>query len=236
MSDADQERCDYRLTVGQVHDDIEAEPCERPVWEDHDRCFWHAPVEEKTSKMLDEAEVGNGDDLDGAYLREAVFATEDLFRGRSLIGADFAGADVKGTDFSEADLTLANMSDVSAINADFEGRTSKERSSPTPTFDRRRSPTLGYTRPFSPTCTSAAGPRSGTSTSTTGKTLHRTSSRTSRSTPPRGCIGNCRHSISPTVSRSWPGRATSWRKTRDDDSHGRNRGTHRHSNRNSRGG
>ncbi|MDG5775795.1 pentapeptide repeat-containing protein [Haloarculaceae archaeon H-GB1-1] len=121
MSDADQERCDYRLTVGQVHDDIEAEPCERPVWEDHDRCFWHAPVEEKTSKMLDEAEVGNGDDLDGAYLREAVFATEDLFRGRSLIGADFAGADVKGTDFSEADLTLANMSDVSAINADFEG-------------------------------------------------------------------------------------------------------------------
>ncbi|MEA5409143.1 hypothetical protein VB773_17245 [Haloarculaceae archaeon H-GB2-1] len=60
MSDADQERCDYRLTVGQVHDDIEAEPCERPVWEDHDRCFWHAPSRRRRARCSTRPRSGTG--------------------------------------------------------------------------------------------------------------------------------------------------------------------------------
>lgn len=119
MTDTNGGRCEYRLTIGELSDDLPDGTCDRPVWEDHDRCIWHAPVEEKTSKMLEDSKPGSDDTLDGAYLKDAVLVSVDWFRDVSLVGADFTNADVKGVDFSDADLTLSTLTNISAIGADF---------------------------------------------------------------------------------------------------------------------
>ncbi|UPV76864.1 pentapeptide repeat-containing protein (plasmid) [Halorussus limi] len=113
------DRCGYRLEVGLDNDDIPTRPCDRPVWEDHDRCVWHAPVEGKTKEQLEDADPESRDAIHGAYLREASLANVDWFVGSSLIGANLKGADLKGADFTETDLTLATLTDASALGADF---------------------------------------------------------------------------------------------------------------------
>ena len=104
-----------------LRSDHPAESCERPVWEDHDRCRWHARVDGKTKELLEETDDPVAGDIDGAYLRHASLTNVDWFAGRSLLGADFTGADLQATDFSGADLTLATLTDASAIGADFTG-------------------------------------------------------------------------------------------------------------------
>lgn len=121
MSAATDDRCGYRPNVGLPDQEVSDEPCGRPVWEDHDRCIWHARVDGKTARMLEEAQPGIDEDLDGAYLQKAELMGADWFAERSLIGADFTEAKVDGVDFSEADLTLATLTGVSGINADFRG-------------------------------------------------------------------------------------------------------------------
>ena len=113
------DRCGYQLEIGLDDEDIPAGPCDRPVWEDYDRCIWHASVDGKAQDQLEAADPESQDVIHGAYLREASLVNVDWFVGASLVGADLTGADVKGADFSDADLTLATLTDVSAIGADF---------------------------------------------------------------------------------------------------------------------
>jgi len=128
------DRCGFRLNVG--IDAGSGEPCDRPTWEDHDHCIWHAEVDGKTQEQLEDARSegdgktqeqledarseGDGD-LDGAYLREASLVGVDWFADASLVGADFSGATLIDADFSGADLTLATLTDANGINADFSG-------------------------------------------------------------------------------------------------------------------
>jgi uncharacterized protein YjbI with pentapeptide repeats len=121
MAPAD--RCGYRLDVGLDDAVEESETCKRPVWDDRDRCVWHATVDGKSAETLAEANPRPGDALDGAYLREASLVGVDWLAGVSLVGADCRGAVVNGADLEGVDLTLANMSDLSAIGADFTGAT-----------------------------------------------------------------------------------------------------------------
>ncbi|WP_226022025.1 pentapeptide repeat-containing protein [Halomicrobium salinisoli] len=114
------DRCGYRLNVG-VDEVGSGEPCDRPTWEDHDRCVWHAEVDGKTQEQLEDARSGGDDDLDGAYLRGASLVGVDWFADASLVGADFSDATLVDADLSGADLTLATLTDANGINADFAG-------------------------------------------------------------------------------------------------------------------
>lgn len=115
------DHCDYQLNVGLADQDFSTEPCGRPVWEDHDRCVWHAKVNGKSINALEEAKPESGENLNGAYLREAELVGVDWLAGASLDGADLTDAHLNGSDFSEASLMLATLTNVSGINADFSG-------------------------------------------------------------------------------------------------------------------
>lgn len=121
MGTADAARCGYRIEIELPDEDIPTESCERPVWEDTDRCIWHAQVDGKTKEQLGGVDPASEDDLDGAYLREASLPNVDWFVGTSMVGANLTSADVKGADFAGADLTLATLTDVSALGVNFEG-------------------------------------------------------------------------------------------------------------------
>ena len=119
MATDESNQCDYRLELGVTEADITTDPCERPVWEDHDRCIWHAPVDGKEKEELEETDPGSQDNIDGAYLRETSLGSVDWFEGTSMIGADFTGADLTGADFTGANLTLARFTDATALGTDF---------------------------------------------------------------------------------------------------------------------
>lgn len=119
MSTVTGDRCGYQLNVGLGNDDFSTDPCGRPVWEDHDRCIWHAKVDGKTTQMLEDTHLNSGENLNGAYLQEAELVGVDWFSGTSLVSANFTGAEVNGADFSDANLMLATLSNISGINADF---------------------------------------------------------------------------------------------------------------------
>lgn len=121
MAASESGTCGYRLDIGLDEEELSAEPCERPTWEDYERCIWHAPEDGKTVEMLEDAAPEPGDDLDGAYLKQASLLGVDWFVGTSLVGADFTEAEVNSSDFSDANLLFATLTDVSAINADFTG-------------------------------------------------------------------------------------------------------------------
>lgn len=113
------ERCDYEMEIGLTGRRIDSEPCDRPVWEDHDRCIWHAQVDGKTSEQLESVDPAGEEAIDGAYLGGASLGDVDWFADTSMVGANLAGADVRGVDFSGADLTMATLTDAAAIDADF---------------------------------------------------------------------------------------------------------------------
>jgi len=123
------DRCGHRLEVGQIEDGFPSDPCERPVWENHDRdedyekCIWHVPIDGKTVEMIEEAESEpeEGGNFNGAYLKGAELLNASWFQGASLIGAELSEANVKGVDFEDADLTLATLRNLNALGADFEG-------------------------------------------------------------------------------------------------------------------
>lgn len=115
------ERCGFRLEVGLTEKDLEADQCDRPVWKDHDRCIWHAPVDGKSAEQFENKGVDPGENIDGAYLREASLVGVEWLAGKSLVAADLTEAEVNNADFSDANLTLATLTNVSAINADFSG-------------------------------------------------------------------------------------------------------------------
>lgn len=111
--------CGYQLEIGLADVSFSSDPCQRPTWEDHDRCIWHSKVDEKSVVDFEDTDPGNEDNLDGAYLRNAELVGVDWFADTSLVGADFTGANVNGADFSEADLTLATLAGLSGIDTDF---------------------------------------------------------------------------------------------------------------------
>ena len=87
MSTVTDDRCGYQLNVGLTAEDFSTDPCGRPVWEDHDRCIWHAKVDEKTTQLLEDAHPTPDENLDGAYLQEAELVGVDWFAGTSLARA-----------------------------------------------------------------------------------------------------------------------------------------------------
>ncbi|WP_135536238.1 pentapeptide repeat-containing protein [Halostella pelagica] len=119
MADEHATRCEYQLEIGLIDDDFSSEPCDRPTWEDHDYCVWHAKVDGKTKETIEEAQEESSVDVDGAYLQGAELAGVDWFAESSIVGADLTGADLRGADFSEADMMLTTLTNVSAINTDF---------------------------------------------------------------------------------------------------------------------
>ncbi|MGQ4557176.1 pentapeptide repeat-containing protein [Halobellus sp. GM3] len=121
MSPTTDERCGFRLHIGLDSQASAADPCERPVWEDHDRCVWHATVDGKTAATFDDRRADVENSLDGAYLRDAELVDLDWLRGASLVGADLTGARLNGSDLSGANLMLSSLKDVSALNTDLRG-------------------------------------------------------------------------------------------------------------------
>jgi hypothetical protein len=59
------DRCGYRLQIG-LGDDFDGDPCERPVWDDHDHCVWGAEVGGKTIGRCEDGRPVRGEVLDGA--------------------------------------------------------------------------------------------------------------------------------------------------------------------------
>jgi len=119
MPEAD--RCGFHLELGLSDGHPDTEQCDRPTWEDHDNCVWHAEVDGKTVDSFGDSRPTSGENLDGAYLREASLVGVDWFAGTSMVGADLTGARVNGADFSDANLMLSRLSDTNAINATFDG-------------------------------------------------------------------------------------------------------------------
>lgn len=121
MAVSEPDTCGYRLDIGLDDEEISAEPCDRPTWEDYDRCIWHAPEDGKTAEMLEDVIPEPGDDLDGAYFKDASLLGVDWFAETSLVGADFTKAELNSCDFTDANMLFATLTDVSAINANFNG-------------------------------------------------------------------------------------------------------------------
>ena len=115
----DSDRCGYCLEIDVTEAGISTEPCDRPVWEDHSRCIWHAPIDRKEREQLEDADPASQGAIDGAYLREAQLDNVEWFAETSLVGADLTGANLTGADFSEVDLTLARLTNTRALGTDF---------------------------------------------------------------------------------------------------------------------
>lgn len=110
--------CGYTHNVSRFPDVGEA-CCWRPVWEDHDRCIWHADVADKSLEMLTAHAPSPGERLDGAILRRSIVAGLDGLAKCTLIDAQFIQADVSETDFTGADLREATFRDANARDTIF---------------------------------------------------------------------------------------------------------------------
>ena len=113
------DRCGKTLSKAASHLDVSEMCCWRPVWEDHDRCVWHADVENKPVEALEPMRPRSGEYIDGAILRSATLIEEDWFADCMLVGADFSDADVRDADFSGANLMFATFERTNARYADF---------------------------------------------------------------------------------------------------------------------
>lgn len=111
--------CDYRLEIGIDLDKLSSERCRRPVWEDHDRCVWHAEVDGKTIDDFEHERPDPGENLDGAYLKDASLIGVDWFANTSMIYVNLTDAAVNSVDFSGANLMLSTLTGISGLNADF---------------------------------------------------------------------------------------------------------------------
>lgn len=112
------DRCRYTYPV-QRYPDLGSGCCWRPVWNDRDRCIWHADADHKPSAELAEAVDGSGARLDSAILRKCNLDDADWPAGAVLVNADFERCSADGTDFTDADLRNADFSDASLRRARF---------------------------------------------------------------------------------------------------------------------
>lgn len=112
-------RCGYEQPVI-TKENVGAVCCWRPVWEDHERCVWHADESEKPRKAFEAHPPERGERLDGAILRGAFLTDADWLIGGTLIGADFSNAIVRSTDFTGADLRRARFQNADARDSVFD--------------------------------------------------------------------------------------------------------------------
>lgn len=100
--------------------------CWRPVYEDFDRCVWHADTEDKSVRGVDDLEPKPGERLDGADFRGLSLHGVPWLSGTVLVGADFSNADLREADLSGADLRKSSFADSVASYATFEGANLEE--------------------------------------------------------------------------------------------------------------
>lgn len=94
--------------------------CWRPVYEDTDRCVWHADVDDKS--VRDPAvEPDAGERLDGAVFRGLTLHGASWPADCVLVGADFSNADIREVNFGGADLRKSTFADSTATDATFTG-------------------------------------------------------------------------------------------------------------------
>lgn len=110
-----QDHCGYTHNVSRFPD-VGETCCWRPVWNDTERCVWHADLPEKPPEALAST---LGKRLDGAILRESLVTELDGLAECTLIGADFTQADVQDTDFTGVDLREATFRGANAREATF---------------------------------------------------------------------------------------------------------------------
>ena len=113
-----EDRCGY-------HHDVTAIPgageitCWRPVWDDRDRCVWHADGFDKSEVDLDELAPKDGERIDGAVITTTNLNETDLFSHVVLLEATFEDVRLRYADFTEADLQRSTFDGVDAYGATF---------------------------------------------------------------------------------------------------------------------
>ncbi|WP_123538554.1 pentapeptide repeat-containing protein [Halosimplex salinum] len=112
------DRCGYTYDESTVRD-IGATTCWREVWEDEDRCLWHADVDVKPRAALEDADPGDQERLDGAVLRRVSLNGVDWFEGCTLVGAELTAVDLHDASLARVDLREASLEHVAARRADF---------------------------------------------------------------------------------------------------------------------
>ena len=115
---APSERCGHVYDVSTLSD-IGAVCCWRPVWEEEDRCLWHADVSVKPRDALTDQKPDGNERLDGATLSRVSLNGVDWFEECTLVGADLTAVDLHDASLSGADLREASLEHVSARHADF---------------------------------------------------------------------------------------------------------------------
>lgn len=123
-TDGSDDHCGYRQNTGwesdseefvddaQWGEDDESVICLRDPWTDHDRCIWHAEVEDKPTDALATARANEQERLDGAYMVDVSLEDQVSFdkcrlRKANLSKACLSGADLRDVDLSVADLEYA---------------------------------------------------------------------------------------------------------------------------------
>ena len=124
-----EDRCGYEHDVSSIPG-VESVVCDRPRWDDHDRCVWHARVDEPKPPAALEADLPDpGDRLDGVMLQDVMFRDASWFEGSTLLGCEFDnvsfkgssfdGTDLRGTRFERTDLRGADFSEANVENVTF---------------------------------------------------------------------------------------------------------------------
>ncbi|SFS10806.1 Pentapeptide repeat-containing protein [Halomicrobium zhouii] len=111
------DRCGYEYSVSTLHD-IGDSCCWRSVWNDEDRCVWHATG---VPKFHDDyaAQAPDGPErLDGATVDTADLDGVDWFEGCSLIGTEFSHVDLRDASLAGADLRESTLDNVDVRQAD----------------------------------------------------------------------------------------------------------------------
>ncbi|WP_440007967.1 pentapeptide repeat-containing protein [Halomicrococcus sp. SG-WS-1] len=121
-----EERCGYTNEASTLPD-VGGVCCWRPVWDETDRCVWHADVSQKPADALTAA---TGRRFDGAVFRGVSLNDAEWFSGRTFVdarfvdcnlrNADFTGADLRGSRIRETDAQWATFCDANLEAAEFD--------------------------------------------------------------------------------------------------------------------
>ena len=117
---APEERCGFTYDVSTLSD-LGPATCWRPVWEDRDRCVWHAREERKPRAVVEAAAPDGPERLDGAFLSGIDLAGVEWFRECTLPGADFEAVDLRNASLAGTDLREASLEAVDLRKATLAG-------------------------------------------------------------------------------------------------------------------
>jgi len=113
-----EDRCGYNHDVTAIPGAGET-TCWRPVWDDRDRCVWHADEFDKSEADLDALAPNEGERIDGAVITTTDLNETDMFSDVVLLEATFENVRLRYADFSEADLQRSTFDGVDAYGATF---------------------------------------------------------------------------------------------------------------------